>query len=56
MTALESVVDIESSCGYLTLVTKTKEDADGEKKKEETTANKKRNASDKKKEAAKKKL
>ena len=45
--ALESVVDIESSCGYLTLVTKTKEDADGEKKKEETKESK---ASDNKQE------
>ena len=50
VTALESVVDIESSCGYLTLVTKTKEDADGERKKEETTANKKSKASDSKQE------
>ena len=47
MAALESVVDIESSCGYLTLVTKTKEDADGEKKKEETKESK---ASDNKQE------
>ena len=47
MTALESVVDIESSCGYLTLVTKTKEDGDGERKKEET---KKSKASDSKQE------
>ena len=50
MTALESVVDIESSCGYLTLVTKTNEDADSERNKEEATANKKSKASDSKQE------